>query len=97
ALVLETAVATGETTLKRKLALVFLAIGLSQLRPPYPFLGLLVLLVPARKLGRMGVLLLCGVIAASLLPALTWNAAAAGLYEKPRIDTHVAPREQLQW
>ena len=96
-LVLETAVATGEITLKRKLALVLLAIGLSQLRPPYPFLGLLVLVVPAGKLGRMGVLFLCGVIAASLLPAWVWNAAAAGLYEKARTAEHVAPREQLQW
>ncbi|MFL6589035.1 MAG: DUF2142 domain-containing protein [Chthoniobacterales bacterium] len=97
-LVMETAVAgKGAMTLKRKVALVLLALALSQLRPPYPLLGLLVLLVPARRFGRMGPLLLCAVILASLLPAAAWNGSAAHLYAKPDNGQRIEPREQLHW
>jgi len=97
-LVMETAVGgMGEVTLKRKVALVLLALALSQLRPPYPLLGLLVLLVPFRRFGKIGAVLALVVIGASLLPAAGWNAVAAPLYEKPQNGLRVEPREQLQW
>ena len=99
ALVMETALdKTSAATLKRKWALVVLAIALSQLRPPYPFLGLLVLLIPVRKFGRYGIVLACVVLAASLLPALCWNRVAARLYATPQfVEQRIEPRAQLDW
>ncbi|HVF73182.1 MAG TPA: DUF2142 domain-containing protein [Chthoniobacterales bacterium] len=98
AFVLETAIAApGEVTRNRKIALVLVALALSQLRPPYPVLAFLVLLVPVRKFGRMGPAFACAVIAAGLLPAAGWNSVAAKLYSKPDNGQRVEPREQLQW
>jgi uncharacterized membrane protein len=99
ALVIDTAVSNrGEVTLKRKIALALLALALSQLRPPYPFLVLLIFLVPIRKFGRMGAAVCCLVITASLLPAWGWNRVAARVYEKPQlVGQRVDPQEQLAW
>lgn len=99
ALLIETALKSeGEVELKRKIALVLLALALSQLRPPYPLLGLLIFLVPVRKFGKMGAVIFCLVIAASLLPAWGWNKVAARVYEPPQwVGQRVEPREQLAW
>ena len=99
ALVLDMAVNnSGEASLNRKITLGLLALGLSQLRPPYPFLGLLILLVPTRKFGRLGAVVYCVVILASLVPAWGWNKVAAGVYAKPQwVGQRVDPREQLAW
>ena len=83
---------------KRILLLVCLALALSQLRPPYPLLGLLVFLIPVKRFGGKVAILVCSaVIAASLLPAVAWNAAAAGLYVKPIVEQNIEPAGQLAW
>jgi uncharacterized membrane protein len=99
AMVMEMAV--GEkagVTLKKIVVLVCLALALSQLRPPYPLLSLLVLLMPVKRFGGKVVSLVCSaVIVASLLPAAAWNAAAAGLFLKPFVEQNIDPAGQLAW
>lgn len=78
--------------------LVCLALALSQLRPPYPLLGLLVFLIPMKRFGGKVAILACSaIIAASLLPAVAWNAASAGLYVKPIAEQNIEPAGQLKW
>jgi uncharacterized membrane protein len=99
AMVIQTAVtqATG-VNLRRIFCFIALALALSQLRPPYPFLGLLVFLIPAKRVGLKVALPLCvAVMAASFLPALAWNANAARLYGKPPAERHIDPAAQLKW
>lgn len=83
---------------KSIVVLVCLALALSQLRPPYPLLGLLVFLIPMKRFGGKVAILACSaVIAASLLPAVAWNAAAAGLYVKPVVEQDIEPAGQVKW
>lgn len=83
---------------KRLLGLVGLALVLSQLRPPFPCLGLLVLLMPPKRFGRKVVLMVCSaVLAASLIPAVAWNAAAAGLFANPVPGQNIDPAAQMKW
>jgi uncharacterized membrane protein len=98
AMVLEIAVGQNEVSRKKILLLICLALALSQLRPPYPLLGLLVFLAPARRFGGKISILVCSVvIAASLLPAVAWNAWAAGLYVKPIVEQNIEPAGQAKW
>jgi uncharacterized membrane protein len=83
---------------RRIVLLVCLALALSQLRPPYPLLGLLVFLIPVKRFGGKIAILACSaVIAASLLPAVAWNATSAGLYVKPIPEQNIEPAAQLKW
>lgn len=80
--------------------LVVLALCLSQLRPPYPLLVLLIFLVPARRWQprRGGARLVCAVvIAAAIIPAILWNAAVVHLQVSPDIGGIVAPIQQARW
>lgn len=100
ALVMECAVwKVGELGWKRKVGLLLVALALSQLRPPYPLLGLLIFLVPPRKIGTTGKTLLLwgGLIGLSLLPAVAWNSAAKHLFEKPQVEQRIEPAAQLRW
>lgn len=99
AMVIQTAVTqTNGVSLRRTFCFIALALALSQLRPPYPFLGLLVFLIPAKRVGLRVALPLCvAVMAASFLPALAWNANAAGLYGKPPPELQIDPAAQLKW
>ena len=99
AMVMQTAVSqANEVSRRRMFCFICLALAISQLRPPYPFLGLLVFLLPAKRFGLKLVLPLCvAVMAASFLPALAWNAKAAGLYGKPPPKLHIDPAAQLKW
>jgi uncharacterized membrane protein len=88
-----------ETGVSRKkiVCLVCLAMALSQLRPPFPFLGLLVLLMPVKRFGGKVVIPVCSaVLAASLLPAVAWNAAAVRLLV-PFPEQNIDPAVQLAW
>jgi uncharacterized membrane protein len=97
ALVVETAL-SQQADRKRIILLVGLALALSQLRPPYPLLGLLVFLVPPKRFGGKIALLVCSaVVAASLLPALAWNASCKELYVKPVAEQNIEPAGQLKW
>jgi uncharacterized membrane protein len=83
---------------KRIVLLVCLALSLSQLRPPFPLLGLLVLLMPVKRFGGKVVLVVCSaVLGASLLPAVAWNAAAARLFVNPIPEQNIDPARQLVW
>lgn len=83
---------------KRIAVLVCLSLALSQLRPPYPLLGLLVFLIPVRRFGGKVFFLVCAaIIAGSLLPAVAWNAASAGLYVKPLVEQNIEPAGQVKW
>jgi uncharacterized membrane protein len=85
-------------TRKRIVTLVCLALALSQLRPPYPLLGLLVFLIPAKHFGgKVSILVCSAIVAASLLPALAWNAASAGLFVKPIVEQNIEPTGQAKW
>jgi uncharacterized membrane protein len=99
ALVMETAVSKEiGVSRKRIVLLVCLALALSQLRPPYPLLALLVLLIPAKRLGgRLALLVYSTTIVMSLLPAVAWNAASAGLYVKPIVEQNIDPAAQIKW
>jgi uncharacterized membrane protein len=99
ALLTQTAVAqTNGISRARMFGFIGLALALSQLRPPYPFLGLLVFLIPAKRIGLKVALPLCAaVLAACFLPALAWNANAAKLYGKPPPEQQVEPAAQLKW
>jgi uncharacterized membrane protein len=97
-MVLETAVASpGERISKRMVSLVCLALALSQLRPPYPLLGLLVLLIPISRFGKRTFLLYFAVIAVSLLPALAWNRVAARLSTEAIHSQTIRPLDQARW
>jgi uncharacterized membrane protein len=83
---------------KRNVTLVLLALALSQLRPPFPFLGLVVLLVPVKRFGRKIVTPICAaVLAASFLPAVAWNAKAARLFVNPLPEQNIDPAVQASW
>jgi uncharacterized membrane protein len=98
AMVIETAIAgAGDVSLKRIVALVCLALAVSQLRPPYPLLGLLALLIPTTRFRKKNVLLCLGIIGASLLPALAWNIGAARFLQQAPITQTVQPVEQARW
>jgi uncharacterized membrane protein len=83
---------------KKIVLLVCLALALSQLRPPFPFLGLLVILIPAKRFGRKVVILLgAALLAASLLPAVAWNAPASRLFVNPIPEQDIDPARQASW
>ena len=82
---------------RRMLFLMALGLAISQLRPPYPLLGLLVFLIPIARFGRKTILLWFAVVAASLLPAVAWNTTAARMFEQARIAPNVQPVEQARW
>jgi uncharacterized membrane protein len=97
-LVIHTAIGRSrEVALNRMLFLVGLGLALSQLRPPYPLLGLLVLLIPTTAFSKKTVLLSLAVIAASLLPAVAWNTAATRLFQQAPVSQSVEPLEQARW
>lgn len=98
AMVMEIAVGQNEVSRKKILLLAGLALAVSQLRPPYCLLGLLVLLVPMKRFGERAGILVCSVlIAASLLPAVAWNAAAARLFVNPIVEQNIDPGGQMKW
>jgi uncharacterized membrane protein len=83
---------------KRIAVLVCLALALSQLRPPFPFLSLLVLLMPVKRFGKKAAILVCtAIIAASLLPAVAWNLPAARLFVNPIPEQDIDPARQAAW
>ena len=86
-----------EVSGKKIVGLACLALALSQLRPPFPLLGLLVFLIPIKRYGRKVVLVWVAVIAAVLLPAAAWNASAANLYVNPIPEQEIDPGRQLAW
>jgi uncharacterized membrane protein len=89
-----------ETGLSRKkiVCMLCLALALSQLRPPYPLLGLLVFLIPWKRFSAKVAILTCSaLVGASFLPALAWNGAAARLYVKPIVEQDIDPVRQLAW
>jgi uncharacterized membrane protein len=99
AMVLAIAVDKKVGVSREKIAvLVCLALALSQLRPPYPLLGLLVFLIPVKRFGgKVSILVYAAVIGASFLPAVAWNAASAGLYVKPIVEQNIEPAGQMKW
>jgi len=98
AMVIEMAVGQNEVSWRRILALAGLALAISQLRPPYCLLGLLLLLIPVKRFrGKAGILVCSILLAASLLPAVAWNAAAAGLFVNPVVEQNIDPAAQLAW
>ena len=98
-LVMNTALGkSGTLSTKRLVGLIALALALSQLRPPYPLLGFLVLLIPARRFEKAHAILICSaIIMTSLLPAVAWNRAVAGLFQSPVVEQRIDPAEQLRW
>jgi uncharacterized membrane protein len=97
-LVIHSAVAGSEgTTRNRIFLLVGLGLALSQLRPPYPLLGLLALLLPTTAFSRKTVLVSLALLASSLLPAVAWNAAATRLLVQTLNPQTVKPIEQARW
>jgi uncharacterized membrane protein len=98
ALVLDTAInRTVALTPKRVFCLFALALGLSQLRLPYPLLGLLIFLVPITARRRKTILLWIGIVGASLVPAISWTAAAAPLFRPAPTAAIINPAAQVQW
>jgi uncharacterized membrane protein len=99
AIVVETAISPKLGIDRRRiLLLVGLALALSLIRPPYPLLGLLVFLIPPKRFGGKIAILVCStVMAASLLPALAWNASCADLYVKPVAEQNIEPAGQTKW
>src|SRR5207302_1835960 len=60
AMIMQTAVSQANGVSRRRMfCFICLALALSQLRPPYPFLCLLVFLIPAKRFGLKLVLPLC--------------------------------------
>jgi uncharacterized membrane protein len=97
-LVIDTAVAgSREAGPRRMLFLIALGLAISQLRPPYPLLGLLVFLIPIGRYGTKTILLWFAVIAASLLPAVAWNGSAARMFKLAPVAPNVQPVEQARW
>lgn len=97
ALVLDTAVnRAAALTSKRVFCLIAPALCLSQLRPPYPLLGLLILLVPITALQRKTILLWIGIVLASVVPAIGWTAVAAPLFRQAP-SAMVNPAAQARW
>jgi hypothetical protein len=99
AVVMELVVGKGEVASRKKiLGLVGLALALSQLRPPFPLLGLLVFLMPLRRFGLKRAALICAAVAAaSILPGVAWNARAAPLFVNPKPNEDVDPARQGAW
>jgi uncharacterized membrane protein len=84
-------------TWKRIALLLGLALGLSQLRPSYPLLGLLAFVFPVATMGRKSILLALALAGASLLPAVGWSVAIAPLAKQAAGNETVNPTEQAQW
>jgi uncharacterized membrane protein len=83
---------------KRIVLLACLALALSQLRPPYPLLGLLVFLIPVKRFGgKVGILICAAIIVAIFLLAVAWNAAAARLFVNPIPEQNIEPASQMAW
>jgi len=83
---------------KRIVLLVCLALALSQLRPPFPLLSLLILLMPVKRFGGKVAILVCSaVVLASILPAAAWNAPAARLFVNPIPEHNINPAAQMEW
>ncbi len=83
-----------------RLRWILLAPVLSQVRFPYPFLGLLVFAIPAPSLGpdRTARLRFCAVfLAALLLPSLLWISIVQGLRVQLRPDVIVDPGRQIEF
>ena len=99
AIVMETAVGKKVGVSRKEIVLlVCLALVLSQLRPPYPLLGLLVFLAPVKRFGGKAAILVCSaVILAIFLPAAAWNTAAARLFVNPIVEQDIEPAGQLAW
>jgi uncharacterized membrane protein len=79
---------------------IFMAVALSQLRFPYPLLGLLVFSFPPDVLGATRSLrwrFLLFFFAALVLPCLGWIAIIRGLQVQMRPLVHVDPSVQLQF
>jgi uncharacterized membrane protein len=88
----------GGVSSQRVLTLVCLALALSQLRPPFPLLSLLVLLMPIRRFGRKAVILVgSAVLTASLVPAAAWYTPAARLFVNPIPEQDIDPARQMAW
>lgn len=89
----------AKLTAKKILALAVVGCALSQLRPPYPFLVLLVLLIPACRFNekKTAAFALAGILAVSVLPAVAWNASVSQFYVKPNNGERADPGEQLKW
>jgi uncharacterized membrane protein len=97
-LVIDTAVAgSKDRGPRRMLFVIALGLAISQLRPPYPLLGLLVFLIPIARFGKKTILLWFAVVATSLLPAVAWNITATRMFEQARIAPNVQPVEQARW
>ena len=62
--------------------LVVLALVLSQLRPPYPILAMLVLAIAPRRLGGWlaAIPMYAAILLAAALPALAWNASVKSMF-----------------
>lgn len=62
--------------------LVVLALVLSQLRPPYPILAMLVLAIAPRRLGGWpaAIPVYAAILLAAALPALAWNASVKSMF-----------------
>lgn len=96
--------AAGEMPRVSRLKLLVLALLLSQLRPPYPLVGLAIFAVPLEcfhrseprgqyKRGPYSFFALFFLLL--LIPCFLWNWIAAGLYSQMRPDIATDPHQQL--
>jgi uncharacterized membrane protein len=100
ATVMNTALGDVDRLSARRVAeLVLLALALSQLRPPFPLLGLLAFAIPLRRFGepRRAVAVIAALLAAAILPAAAWNGYAMRVQSPPAVSERVAPDEQLRY
>ncbi len=83
-----------------RLRWILIALALSQLRFPYPFLGLLIFFIPLPLIGDSSASRLrfrCIFFAALILPCLLWISVVKGLQVPMRPDVSVVAGSQLQF
>lgn len=84
-------------TRRRRIALLILALILSQLRLPYPMIGLAVLAIPSNRFhdrarARRFFILFFALL---IVPCLLWNAAVPALFSQMRPGTVTDPLQQM--
>ena len=84
-------------TQRRRIALLILALILSQLRLPYPMIGLAVLAIPSNRFhdrarARRFFILFFALL---IVPCLLWNAAVPALFSQMRPGTVTDPLQQI--
>lgn len=97
ALFIDTALRADPISRGRIVSLALIALSLSQLRPPYPLLSLVALVVLFHHANTRRIAAVMIVLTLSVVPAIAWNMHAARVQEAPENGQVLDPAKQVRW